>query len=186
MKNSLSRLALAVAALTLPIVAVSPATSYATTAYAQAGEGRALAFGPRQHPGRRPGRTLYLFEKDKRDRSACASTCATYWPPLLTHGKPAAGKGIQGSLLGITHRAGGEAQVTYAGHPLYRFVQDTPPVRRTARTHRSSARAGTSSPRRARRSVTRPSARRRLATGAESDAAGLVPASPAAGRRPFV
>jgi predicted lipoprotein with Yx(FWY)xxD motif len=24
------------------------------------------------------GRTLYLFEKDKR-RSACAGTCATYW-----------------------------------------------------------------------------------------------------------
>jgi len=71
------------------------------------------------------GRTLYLFEKDKRGRSACAGTCATYWPPLLTHGKPTADQGIKGSLLGITHRAGGEAQVTYAGHPLYRFVQDT-------------------------------------------------------------
>ena len=30
------------------------------------------------------GRTLYLFEKDKRGRSACSGTCATYWPPLLT------------------------------------------------------------------------------------------------------
>jgi predicted lipoprotein with Yx(FWY)xxD motif len=47
------------------------------------------------------------------------------WPPLLTHDKPAAGQGIKGSLLGITHRAGGDAQVTYAEHPLYGFAQDT-------------------------------------------------------------
>jgi predicted lipoprotein with Yx(FWY)xxD motif len=39
------------------------------------------------------GRTLYLFEKDRRGRSACSGTCATYWPPLLTHGKPTAGGG---------------------------------------------------------------------------------------------
>jgi predicted lipoprotein with Yx(FWY)xxD motif len=33
------------------------------------------------------GHTLYLFEKDKGARSACAGTCATYWPPLLAQGK---------------------------------------------------------------------------------------------------
>ena len=33
------------------------------------------------------GRTLYLFEKDKRRRSACYGQCATYWlmsPPELS------------------------------------------------------------------------------------------------------
>ena len=73
------------------------------------------------------GRTLYLFEKDKRGRSACSGTCATYWPPLLTKGTPTAGAGARKSLIGITRRPDGTAQVTYAGRPLYRFVQDTKP-----------------------------------------------------------
>jgi predicted lipoprotein with Yx(FWY)xxD motif len=75
------------------------------------------------------GRTLYLFEKDKPGRSACAGTCATYWPPLLVHGKPAGLGGAKQSLLGSTRRADGTRQVTYAGHPLYRFVLDTGPGR---------------------------------------------------------
>ena len=73
------------------------------------------------------GRTLYLFEKDKNRRSACYGQCATYWPPLLTHGKPVARGGARQSLLGMTRRANGSQQVTYAGHPLYRFVQDRKP-----------------------------------------------------------
>ena len=73
------------------------------------------------------GRTLYLFEKDKRGHSACAGACATYWPPLLTRGKPTAARAAKQALLGTTRRADGTTQVTYAGHPLYRFVQDTNP-----------------------------------------------------------
>jgi predicted lipoprotein with Yx(FWY)xxD motif len=73
------------------------------------------------------GRTLYLFEKDKRGRSACYGQCATYWPPLITHGKPVARPGVKRSLLGTTRRANGSQQVTYAGHPLYRFALDTKP-----------------------------------------------------------
>src|SRR5439155_22382472 len=73
------------------------------------------------------GRTLYLFEKDKNRRSTCYGPCATYWPPLLTHGKPVARAGVNQSRLGTTRRANGSEQVTYAGHPLYRFVEDTKP-----------------------------------------------------------
>jgi predicted lipoprotein with Yx(FWY)xxD motif len=73
------------------------------------------------------GRTLYLFEKDKNRRSACYGQCATYWPPLLTHGKPVARPGVKQSLLGTTRRANGSKQVTYGGHPLYRFSLDTKP-----------------------------------------------------------
>jgi len=71
------------------------------------------------------GRTLYLFENDKRGHSSCAGACATYWPPLLTKGKPTAARAAKLALLGTTRRADGTTQVTYAGHPLYRFVQDT-------------------------------------------------------------
>jgi predicted lipoprotein with Yx(FWY)xxD motif len=73
------------------------------------------------------GRTLYLFEKDTRGRSACAGTCASYWPPLLIKGKPTTGGAAKKALLGITRRVDGTRQVTYAGHPLYTFVQDTKP-----------------------------------------------------------
>jgi predicted lipoprotein with Yx(FWY)xxD motif len=73
------------------------------------------------------GRTLYLFEKDTRGRSACSGTCATYWPPLLTHGRPSARGGAAASLLGTSRRADGTTQVTYAGHPLYRYLPDVRP-----------------------------------------------------------
>ena len=71
------------------------------------------------------GRTLYLFDKDKRGRSACYGACAAYWPPLLSSAKPRPGRGVRASLLGVTKRADGKRQVTYAGHPLYLFVYDT-------------------------------------------------------------
>jgi predicted lipoprotein with Yx(FWY)xxD motif len=70
------------------------------------------------------GRSLYLFEKDRRSRSACSGLCATYWPPLLTNGKPVAIKGAKAALVGSTRRADGTRQVTYAGHPLYFFSGD--------------------------------------------------------------
>src|ERR1041384_7087195 len=71
------------------------------------------------------GRTMYLFEKDKNHRSACYGACAQYWPPLLSHGKPIARAGPKQSLFGTTRRRNGSMQVTYAGHPLYRYIGDT-------------------------------------------------------------
>ena len=73
------------------------------------------------------GRTLYLFEKDKNRRSACYGACAQYWPPLISHGKPIARAGAKQSLVGTTRRRNGSTQVTYAGHPLYRYLGDTRP-----------------------------------------------------------
>ena len=70
------------------------------------------------------GRTLYLFEKDAHGKSACSGQCATFWPPLVTSGKPVAGAGAKASLLGTTRRSDGRLQVTYKRHPLYRFLQD--------------------------------------------------------------
>jgi predicted lipoprotein with Yx(FWY)xxD motif len=70
------------------------------------------------------GHTLYLFEKDKHNRSACSGACATYWPPLFSTAKPRPGRGVRASLLGVTKRANGKRQVTYAGHPLYTFIGD--------------------------------------------------------------
>ena len=77
------------------------------------------------------GRTLYLFEKDKNGKSACYGSCAKFWPPLLTRGKPVAAAGVKAKLLGVTKRKDGTRQVTYAGHPLYRYIADTKPGQTT-------------------------------------------------------
>ena len=73
------------------------------------------------------GLTLYLFVADTGSASTCYTSCATIWPPLLTTGSPQAGTGVNASLLGTTTRTDGKVEVTYAGHPLYYFVQDKAP-----------------------------------------------------------
>ena len=70
------------------------------------------------------GMTLYLYTKDTPNTSNCYSSCATYWPPLLTSGTPVAGSGVNASLLGTTKRTDGTTQVTYNGWPLYYYVSD--------------------------------------------------------------
>jgi predicted lipoprotein with Yx(FWY)xxD motif len=70
------------------------------------------------------GRTLYLFAKDKKGKSACSGACAAYWPPLLASAKPHAVAGVKASLLGRTRRADGRMQVTYRHHPLYKYAGD--------------------------------------------------------------
>jgi len=73
------------------------------------------------------GRTLYLFKKDTGKKSNCSGDCAVDWPPLRVSGKPRAGRGAHASLLGTTKRSDGSRQVTYNGHPLYRFEGDKKP-----------------------------------------------------------
>ena len=70
------------------------------------------------------GMTVYLWVADTATTSTCYTTCATFWPPVLTTGAPQAGAGAQASLLGTTTRTDGMVQVTYAGHPLYYFQKD--------------------------------------------------------------
>jgi predicted lipoprotein with Yx(FWY)xxD motif len=71
------------------------------------------------------GKTLYLWAHDKGSRSTCYGVCASYWPPLISRGKPKALAGAKQTLLGTSRRRDGSLQLTYAGHPLYSFVQDT-------------------------------------------------------------
>jgi len=70
------------------------------------------------------GHALYLFGKDRNGKSACSSSCAQFWPPLLSPSKPTAGSGVKASLLGTTKRNNGSTQVTYNKHPLYNFSLD--------------------------------------------------------------
>jgi predicted lipoprotein with Yx(FWY)xxD motif len=71
------------------------------------------------------GHTLYLFKKDTGTKSTCTGACAAAWPPLRASGKPTVGTGANASLVGTTKRSDGKPQVTYNGHPVYTFTQDT-------------------------------------------------------------
>lgn len=71
------------------------------------------------------GRTLYLFEADKTSASTCNGACASIWPPATVTGKAIAGAGVKAFKIGTTKRGDGQTQLTYNGHPLYRYVADS-------------------------------------------------------------
>lgn len=73
------------------------------------------------------GMTVYDFHKDKGTTSSCYGPCAEAWPPVTTEGEPQVGNGASTAKLGTTERKDGTMQVTYAGHPLYTFVEDQKP-----------------------------------------------------------
>lgn len=73
------------------------------------------------------GFTVYAFTADKRNKDVCVhkSSCPSFWPPVTTKTKLIAGGGVKARLLGTIKLPGGGRQVTYAGHPLYRYTGDT-------------------------------------------------------------
>jgi predicted lipoprotein with Yx(FWY)xxD motif len=75
------------------------------------------------------GMTLYYFQKDQKGsgKSKCEGTCAEAWPPLITEGEPEAMTGVKAAMLGTIEREDGTTQITYAGWPLYTFVEDKKP-----------------------------------------------------------
>src|SRR3954463_9109854 len=71
------------------------------------------------------GRTLYQFGADtKKNQSNCADACAANWPPATAPSKPTVAKGLSQRKLKVIKRADGTKQLSYAGHPLYRFIAD--------------------------------------------------------------
>jgi predicted lipoprotein with Yx(FWY)xxD motif len=121
--------------LTTLAAAAFVAASAAAFAFASAATSGAHVNVAKTHLGRilvdSKGITLYDFPPDRGKTSVCYGACAALWPPLITHGKPLAGRGLQKSLLGTTKRKDGKLQVTYGGHPLYYFVTDRKPGQTT-------------------------------------------------------
>jgi predicted lipoprotein with Yx(FWY)xxD motif len=98
----------------------SSASSSATTIRTVTGSAGNYLVGP-------SGRALYLWDADSAGKSTCSGACASEWPPLITSGKPHAAGGAHAGELGTVTRADGHTQVTYMGHPLYYFIEDTAP-----------------------------------------------------------
>ena len=72
----------------------------------------------------RSGAALYMVEGD-RDGSGCSAECTQTWPPVRVEGAtPSDSPGLQAGMVGVVQRADGGTQVTYNGHPLYRYGGD--------------------------------------------------------------
>jgi predicted lipoprotein with Yx(FWY)xxD motif len=69
------------------------------------------------------GRTVYLFEADKPNRSTLSREGFAVWPAVTSTGKPHAGNGVSATNL-ATIRTRGISQLTYYRHPLYYYVGD--------------------------------------------------------------
>ncbi|WP_326550662.1 hypothetical protein [Micromonospora sp. NBC_01813] len=72
--------------------------------------------------------TLYRFDDDeaKPSKATCAGDCATTWPPVLI--KPGGRvfvAGVKHSNVSTVTRDDGTLQLTIAGWPVYRFIDDT-------------------------------------------------------------
>jgi predicted lipoprotein with Yx(FWY)xxD motif len=71
------------------------------------------------------GRTLYTFDPENSGTIVCTASCAKTWPPLVVTGQPVAASGVTG--LATLSRPDGATQVTFNGHPLYRYSNDAAP-----------------------------------------------------------
>jgi len=98
---------------------VAPAAASPTIKVASTKLGKILETGS--------GFTVYEFTADGHNRDVCQtrSGCTSTWPPLTSTTKPTAGAGVNAHLLGTIKLANGGTQVTYAGHPLYRYELDS-------------------------------------------------------------
>jgi predicted lipoprotein with Yx(FWY)xxD motif len=73
------------------------------------------------------GRSLYLFEGDKRNLSTLSRAGRAVWPPFTASTKPAAVGAAVASQIRTVKGAGGSGQISYDGHPLYYYVGDRTP-----------------------------------------------------------
>ena len=48
------------------------------------------------------GQAVYIFDRETSSKPECYGACARAWPPVLTKGRPVAGRGARSGLLGLS------------------------------------------------------------------------------------
>jgi predicted lipoprotein with Yx(FWY)xxD motif len=66
------------------------------------------------------GRTLYRFTAEAQGRPVCTGACVATWPPAIVTDAA----GLLAHVATVRRPDGGELQLTYEGHPLYRYAGD--------------------------------------------------------------
>ena len=66
------------------------------------------------------GRTLYRFTAEAQGLPVCTGACVSTWPPAVV----AAASGLPKHVATVKRPDDGRLQLTYDGHPLYRYAGD--------------------------------------------------------------
>jgi predicted lipoprotein with Yx(FWY)xxD motif len=66
------------------------------------------------------GRTLYRFTAEAQGLPVCTGACIGTWPPALA----GSATGLPEHVATVKRPDGGKLQLTYDGHPLYRYAGD--------------------------------------------------------------
>jgi len=66
------------------------------------------------------GRTLYRFTAEAQGVPVCTGACVGTWPPALA----SSASGLPDHVATVRRPDGGKLQLTYDGHPLYRYAGD--------------------------------------------------------------
>jgi predicted lipoprotein with Yx(FWY)xxD motif len=66
------------------------------------------------------GRTLYRFTAEAQGLPVCTGACVGTWPPALA----STASGLPKHVATVKRPDGGKLQLTYDGHPLYRYAGD--------------------------------------------------------------
>jgi predicted lipoprotein with Yx(FWY)xxD motif len=66
------------------------------------------------------GRTLYRFTAEAQGLPVCTGACLGTWRPALAAGT----SGLPEHVATVRRPDGGKLQLTYDGHPLYRYAGD--------------------------------------------------------------
>jgi predicted lipoprotein with Yx(FWY)xxD motif len=66
------------------------------------------------------GRTLYRFTAEAQGVPVCTGDCVGTWPPALA----SSATGLPKHVATVKRPDGGQLQLTYDGHPLYRYAGD--------------------------------------------------------------
>ena len=66
------------------------------------------------------GRTLYRFTAEAQGLPVCTGACVATWPPALA----STASGLPEHVATVKRPDGGKLQLTYDGHPLYRYAGD--------------------------------------------------------------
>jgi predicted lipoprotein with Yx(FWY)xxD motif len=66
------------------------------------------------------GRTLYRFTAEAQGVPVCTGACVGTWPPAIV----TAASGLPKHVATVKRPDGGKLQLTFDGHPLYRYAGD--------------------------------------------------------------
>jgi predicted lipoprotein with Yx(FWY)xxD motif len=108
----------------LPVVAIAALLAACGSSSNDAGKAAPVASAQKAKVGQvvvdAQGRTLYRFTAEAQGRPVCTGSCVDTWPPATVKDDG----GLPDHVATVKRPDGGGLQLTYDGHPLYRYSGD--------------------------------------------------------------